>query len=323
MAFHEVQLDTRISYGARGGPGFNTAIVRADSVQEERVERWGGAVRNWDIAYGVKNLDNGPSLIIDFHVARAGAAHGFRFKDHSDFSSSASKRGTPADTDQVLGFGDGVTTTFQLRKAYTSGGHTVYRSIEKPVAGSVVIARDAIAFASSGNWTVNTTNGVVTFNVAPGSGVEIAAGFLFDTPVRFGDDTDKQLPLALTAFQAGEISPITIVELRNESLADEDYWFGGGKSFGDMTANVSITELDGRVLTFNPTTVGRVVTLPNPAALEPGGPKFYIVNLNATNTLAIHNHLGAVVGTLAALGTAVVVLGVNAAAAKTWYVAVI
>ena len=60
-------------------------------------------------------------------------------------------------------------------------------------------------------WTVDTTNGQVTFSSAPADGAAITAGFQFDVPVRF--DTDK-LAINLTNFAAGEVPAIPLVEIR-------------------------------------------------------------------------------------------------------------
>lgn len=51
---------------------------------------------------------------------------------------------------------------------------------------------------------------MVTLDVAPADGVIVTAGFRFDTPVRF--DTDR-LSVNLSAFQAGEVPHIPLVEV--------------------------------------------------------------------------------------------------------------
>ncbi|MDR4308895.1 DUF2460 domain-containing protein [Chelatococcus sambhunathii] len=46
---------------------------------------------------------------------------------------------------------------------------------------------------------------------APGEGEAVAAGFQFDTPVRF--DTDH-LEVDLAAFEAGSVPSVPLVEIR-------------------------------------------------------------------------------------------------------------
>lgn len=111
--------------------------------------------------------------------------------------------------DQVIGTGDGTTTEFQLTKTYGSIYAPYSRDIKKPVSGTVLIGVNGSEVTSG--WSVNLTNGAITFAVAPTPGHEITAGFEFDVPVRF--DTDY-LEIDLSSFSAGNIPDIPIVEIR-------------------------------------------------------------------------------------------------------------
>ena len=104
-------------------------------------------------------------------------------------------------TDENIGTGTGAATTFQLRLASTVTGQTVYRTIKHPLHGSlsctrggvlisnsVTIKKDGVAFAESGNWSVDNTTGIVTFNVAPLTGVVLTASFRFVNAVVFEDE---------------------------------------------------------------------------------------------------------------------------------------
>lgn len=55
--------------------------------------------------------------------------------------------------------------------------------------------------------------GAVEFDEAPGVGAVVTAGFRFDVPVRFAED---RLELSLTAFRAGEVPSIPLVEVRED-----------------------------------------------------------------------------------------------------------
>jgi len=111
-------------------------------------------------------------------------------------------------TDQRIGTGTGALTTFQLSKTYTSGLSPYVRHIKKPVEGTVVVGVNGV---QTTNFTVNTTTGVVTMGVAPGNGLAVTAGFQFDVPVRFENDS---LQINLAAFDAGEIPDIPIIEVK-------------------------------------------------------------------------------------------------------------
>ena len=206
-AFHDIRLPDDIAFGSTGGPVFSTDVVVLASGHERRNADWAEARARYDIAMGVRGMDQ-LSRLIAFFRARRGRACGFRFKDWGDHKSCLPS-GTASPTDQAIGTGDGATTAFQLVKRYSSGAQSWTRAIAKPVAGSVRIAL-AGAEQPSG-WSVDTTTGVVTFTAAPGSGLAITAGFEFDVPVRF--DTDV-LDVTLDLERLGSITSIPLVELR-------------------------------------------------------------------------------------------------------------
>jgi uncharacterized protein (TIGR02217 family) len=208
MPFHEIRFPTSVAFGASGGPGRKTEIVTLGSGFEERNAVWANSRRRYDAGLGVKTLDD-LHAVIAFFEARMGRLHGFRFKDFSDWKSCAPLAAvTP--TDQSIGTGDGTATAFTLKKTYVSGAGSWVRTIAKPVAGIVRVAKAGVEQLSG--FTVDTTTGVVTFSVAPANGVAITAGFEFDVPVRF--DTDV-LSIDLAGFRAGEIPNIPMLEIRS------------------------------------------------------------------------------------------------------------
>lgn len=207
MAFHEIRFPTDIAFGARGGPRRKTVISVSGSGYEHRNSQWADSKRDYNAGYGVKNLDD-IHTVVSFFEERRGQLHGFRWKDKFDFKSCAPLQ-TTSHNDQPIGTGNGSTTQFQLVKVYGSVYSPYTRMINKPVAGTVKIGLNGVNQASG--WSVNTTMGIVTFSAAPGAGVAVTAGYEFDVPVRF--DTDN-LQIDLSAFDAGQIPDIPIVEIR-------------------------------------------------------------------------------------------------------------
>ncbi|MDC7788692.1 DUF2460 domain-containing protein [Rhodoplanes sp. TEM] len=209
-AFHEVLFPLDIALRSAGGPERRTEIVTLGSGREERNARWAHSRRKYDAGYGVKTF-SALSAVVAFFEERRGRLHGFRWRDRLDHSSAAT--GPPAPLDQVIGTGDGATTTFALVKTY-GGVHAPYRRpIEKPVAGSVRVAVDGVTQAEGTAFACDPTSGIVTFLAGhvPASGAAITAGFLFDVPVRF--DTDY-LEIDVSAFEAGAIPTIPLIEIR-------------------------------------------------------------------------------------------------------------
>lgn len=211
MSFHEVRFPTDISLGAQGGPERKTDIVVLGSGHEERNTRWADARRRYNAGYGVKRLDD-LYQIIAFFEERRGQLYGFRWKDATDFTSST-PQSAPTLLDQQIGIGDGVQADFQLIKVYGENFAPYTRTIQKPVAGTVLVAVDGVSQTESSDFTVDEVTGVVTFlpGHIPASGQVVAAGFEFDVPVRF--ETDR-LEINLAHFQAGQIPNIPLVEVR-------------------------------------------------------------------------------------------------------------
>lgn len=198
MSFAEIRFPDDISYGSSGGPEYSTDVVILHSGYEQRNINWAQARARYNVAHGVKTQQQLDALIAFFR-ARKGKAYGFRFKDWTDYQVNG----------QIIGTGDGVTTSFQLVGEYSSGNIIETRTITKPVAGSVQIYLDSVLQGSG--VAIDSTTGIVTFDTAPGNGIEIAADFEFDVPVRF--DTDR-LSATLDAYGSHSWLDIPLVEIR-------------------------------------------------------------------------------------------------------------
>jgi uncharacterized protein (TIGR02217 family) len=198
-AFAEVLLPTAISYGSRGGPEYVTLITATSGGQEQRIVQWELARGRWNIAYGVRTPTQLAELITFFRAVR-GRATGFRFKDKADYQATL----------EVFGTGDGVETTFQLQKTYALGTSAAYvRPITKPVDATVQVFADGVE--QVGNWSLDSTTGVVTFDSAPADEAELTWSGEFHVPCRFNTD---HLPTSFEQFEIGAVHEIEIVEIR-------------------------------------------------------------------------------------------------------------
>lgn len=200
MAFHDVRLPEDVERGAVGGPEFNTTIVQTVGGHEQRIINWSEQRGSWMIGYGIEYKTDLQDMI-NFFYARRGRAHGFRFKDWSDFEIGSAK--------QAIGIGDNVETVFPIYKTYSSGGQDYFRPITKPVSGTVTVWKDAVI--QTVGFTIDYATGEITFSAPVAAGVVVYVTCEFDVPVRF--DTDK-LDISMATFEAGEIPQIPIVELR-------------------------------------------------------------------------------------------------------------
>ncbi|WP_298557446.1 DUF2460 domain-containing protein [uncultured Aliiroseovarius sp.] len=209
MSFHEIRFPANLSFGSVGGPERRTEVVTLANGFEERNTPWEHSRRRYDAGIGMRSLDDVETLIA-FFEARRGQLHAFRWKDWSDFKSGLPSA-DPAFTDQILGWGDGERTEFQLIKTYRSGVDTYERPIQKPVEGTVKLGLKGDPQIEGTQYSVDLTTGMVTFETAPEEGEEVTAGFEFDVPVRF--DTDR-IHTSVASFQAGDAPNVPVVEVR-------------------------------------------------------------------------------------------------------------
>ncbi|MCB2116558.1 MAG: DUF2460 domain-containing protein [Rhodobacteraceae bacterium] len=209
MAFHKVRFPANLGFGSVGGPERRTEVVALTNGYEERNTPWAQARRRYDAGIGLRSLDDIADLIA-FFEARQGQLFGFRWKDWSDFKSCKPS----ADVgfgDQIVGFGDGITTEFQLLKTYASGAAAQARAITKPVAGTVRVGLQGDELQEGVHYSVDAASGIVSFASPPAVAEQITAGFEFDVPVRF--DTDR-IQVSVASFQAGDVPQVPVVEVR-------------------------------------------------------------------------------------------------------------
>ena len=185
--FDDVRLPEDIERGARGGPMFNTTIVGLISGAEKRLQNWSRSRGRWDVGYGVQDKD-GYSRVLAFFYARRGRAHGFRFKDWSDFEVT---HGAYIE-DRI----SAMVSKYYLAKPYGN----YLRRITKPTTNMVKLSDDTML-------NVDRMTGEIA---AIPAGNATWSGE-FDVPVRF--DTDN-LEVDLNWYDAGSIPSFPIVELR-------------------------------------------------------------------------------------------------------------
>lgn len=208
-SFHEVRFPTDLALGAVGGPVRRTEVITLGSGHEQRNARWVNSRRRYNAGYGIKTVSD-IQKVIDFFEQRRGRLYGFRFRDPLDWSSAAGSSSVSPE-DQVLGIGDGISRTYQLRKSYGIGQAKYVRAIHKPVMGTVKV-RVAGNDVSADNFSLDISTGSLTFidTFIPPPDAPVTAGFEFDVPVRFDSD---EILINLSHFDAGEIPSIPLVEL--------------------------------------------------------------------------------------------------------------
>lgn len=298
MGFHDTRFPLSIAYGSTGGPGFSTRTSDRLQGPADRVARWSEPAYSWDVQEGIKNRDDMYDLLA-FYNARQGIANSFRFFDHLDHTTAANGRDDPTSSDVLIGTGDGTTTDFQLFKTYAEGSQTRVRTILTPIHGetlatpggsrtfNVLVNVNGSDVAASGNWTVNTTTGVLTFTTAPTATHAIRAGFAFDSPVYFGEDLDRRFHGQHVDFDQMTIGQVLLVEDKQGALHYEEVDYGGSHAHGTVNANFSITAAQGRVHTWTDNT-GINCILPDITTLPTSGGRYFTCfNLSGSSTTQI------------------------------------
>jgi uncharacterized protein (TIGR02217 family) len=213
--FHEVLFPPDISFGSSGGPKFKTTIFVTDAGYEQRNIDWSRARHEWDVAHSMRDQFGEADLVSietlgAFFLARAGRAHGFRFKDWNDYLID----------NQVIGTGDGSKTVFQIIKTYRSyqpesGVDLTYtRTLVKIGWGTLEnVSVGGVVLEEGEDFTVDYNTGLITFEVAPeiDAEVKIERGE-FHVPVRF--DTDH-CSVEIEDWNTASWPSIPIIEDRN------------------------------------------------------------------------------------------------------------
>jgi len=196
MSFLEIRFPDSISFNSSTILEFNTTIITSKNGKEYRNVNWNNNKMKFNIVNGIKTKSELNEVIKFFRNVK-GKAYGFRFKDWTDFSA----------TNQQIGIGNGETKEFQLIKTYTINGNTYTRKIKKPVISTIKVFLDGV---ETNDFSIDLTNGLITFEVAPSDTTIITANFEFDVPVRFNNDL---LEVSLNSLSSGKINNLELIEI--------------------------------------------------------------------------------------------------------------
>lgn len=186
-SFLEERLPVDVRLGMSYADDYGVQITQVSGGTEYRRLIQPFPVRSFHVNFTTDQADLWARVLALYHRAY-GKFAGFRVKCQDDFSSNG-MTGIPTPLDQVIPrLSAGL---YQLRKSYGTNGTALaglghpYRTIYKPVAGTLLIGRGGgpidVGFAVS----VDPTTGIVTISPPPSAGDTITAGFQFDLPCRF------------------------------------------------------------------------------------------------------------------------------------------
>ena len=198
------------SYGYGRRLMYRTTVVRASSGKTYRNSLWEYPLHAFSLPLNNRAQSELEQIEEYFHAA-AGAGHTFDFLDRSE-DRTCSLSDDPADDDVILGTAAASQTDFQLIKTYASGGRTQVRKITRPIASSVLIAKDGAPQTVTTHYTIEA-GGIIRFNSGLSGGEVITAGFRFYVPVAFASD---DVDITIHNYSGGFIgdSAIQLLEVR-------------------------------------------------------------------------------------------------------------
>jgi uncharacterized protein (TIGR02217 family) len=201
MVIDEVQLPTTVEKGVRGGPQFNTVVLRTDGGRTSTNQNWTYPLYVGQVGYGIRSKTD-LFDVINFFWARRGRLRGFLFKDWSDYEFAGDQIGT----------GNGVEDDFQIVRIYDDDALPFSRVITRPIEDTLVVKVNGVTVSTS-NWSI-TTGGILHFAPAAvpanGHAVTIDSGE-FNIPVMFGTD---RLETQMELYNVGNIPNLPILEVR-------------------------------------------------------------------------------------------------------------
>jgi len=208
-AFLEDRLPLDVRLGSSWADDYTVLITTTASGAEYRKLVQPFPVRSFHVNFTTTQADLWARVISLYHRAY-GKFAGFRVKCLDDYSTNAFT-GTPTPLDETLA--NSATGIYQLRNFYGTNGTALAgvgypsRTIYKPVAGTVVAAKNGVTISSG--LSVDTTTGLITISPAPLITDTITAGCQFDIPCRF----NSSIEMTALSPSVRDCGSIDIIEL--------------------------------------------------------------------------------------------------------------
>jgi len=210
-SFLEERLPVDVRLGMSYADDYTVMITTTAGGAEYRKLVQPFPARSFHVNFTTDQADLWARVISLYHRAY-GKFAGFRVKCMDDFSTN-NLTGAPTPLDEVLA--NSSTGIYQLRNFYGTNGTALAgvgypsRTIFKPVAGTVVAAKNGVTISSG--LSVNTTTGLITISPAPLISDTITAGCQFDIPCRF----NSMIEVTAIDRKFRDCGSIDIIELLN------------------------------------------------------------------------------------------------------------
>ncbi len=199
MVIDDTRLPIDVERGVKGGPQFNTIVLRSDGGNVSTNQNWQYPLYSGNVGYGIQSKSE-LDKVIRFFWARRGRLRGFLFRDWSDYTMEL----------ETLGIGDGAQRDFPIIKTYTDNVSSFVRPIKRPIESTLEVYVGG-ALVPESDWSL-LDGDTIRFGLShiPGA-TSVAVSGEFDIPVMFMSD---KLDISMEIWNAGSIPSIPIMEVR-------------------------------------------------------------------------------------------------------------
>ena len=169
-----------VTFPVKKTPRFNNIVSKHASGREVRTALYANPI--WEFELAISGLDgagafsgltaNSYQALANLFLVCQGGYGTFLYADPTD----------NAATSQIIGTGDGTTSSFYLARQFVSGGFL------EPVGWVNAVSSVTVGGASSSSWSLVQPN-TLSFAAPPVYGQAIAASFTYSYQCRFSEDT--------------------------------------------------------------------------------------------------------------------------------------
>jgi uncharacterized protein (TIGR02217 family) len=300
--YHDIVMPPEFSQGSEMQVGFDTRITTLENGVETRMSKYRPEGRR---TYSVlRGIASGALVqqMYRFFILRQGALNSFKFKDWMDYATTLSGEVFSDDSIPVSEFDSPLPVitgrTYQMVKVYQDTARTITRTIVKVKPNTEKIAANGVLL-TGGEYTINYETGLVDIDPSVGVIASLTGGCQFYVVVRFAESTDEQFTVAMQATNDTQSLPgFDLIEDVAPASVSQDYQYGGSHFYLNVTGEIRIVEVQGRLQSFLPTDANLVLRLPPTFNIPTGGPIFVLHNAGP-HTITIANSTGSTIITAA------------------------
>ncbi len=327
MSNHSILFPERLAPGTKGGTGFRTNVIEADSGAEVRPTPWGSGQSRvqFEVSKAVSSRADIAEILSMFRAVR-GAAAGWRFKDLTDWTTSQQHStlpglSTPVDRSFMdPPFTDGVNRVFQLQKVYYDSGNgnvAHIRKITRPIPFNVGVDAFLVIYIAGTPFWVNGLSLLPALHIAVDfdtgrtywdldgfgplpAGLLVEAAFTFHVPARFDRSTDEGLRISWDEADKFSLDGLGVSEIQpDHHCGPEEHLYGGAR---DIAITSNPHRFDERIALVQRLTgagPNQVVHMPDMSLWAEefkGGPYAIIENGSSTQQLVVVGYQGLVPG---------------------------